>query len=84
MELFYVDIAGPIGGLLVLLPALFFGLNLSTIVPSPTEGLIVNLGEPLLFQWAAHFVWGSIPAGYSLNMHPLVFAAWFGMLISML
>ena len=79
MELFDVGIAGPIGGLLVLLPALFFGLKLSTIVPSPTEGLIVNLGEPLLFQWAAHFVWGSIPAGYSLNMHPVVFACWFGM-----
>jgi membrane-associated protease RseP (regulator of RpoE activity) len=78
-ELFDIGIAGPIGGLLVLLPALFFGLKLSTIVPAPTEGLILNLGEPLLFQWATHLVWGTIPTGYSLNMHPVVFACWFGM-----
>lgn len=79
IELFDIGIAGPIGGLLVLLPALFLGLRLSTIIPSPTEGFFVNLGEPLLFQWAAHLVWGRIPEGYSLNIHPVVFACWFGM-----
>lgn len=78
-ELFDIGIGGPIGGLLVLLPALFYGLSLSPVIPSPTEGLILNFGEPLLFQWAAYFVAGPIPPGYSLNMHPVVFACWFGM-----
>jgi membrane-associated protease RseP (regulator of RpoE activity) len=78
-ELFDIGLGGPIGGLLVLLPALFYGLTLSPIIPSPTEGLILNFGEPLLFQWAAYLVAGPIPQGYSLNMHPVVFACWFGM-----
>jgi membrane-associated protease RseP (regulator of RpoE activity) len=78
-ELFDIGIGGPIGGLLVLLPGLFYGLTLSPLIPSPTEGVILNFGEPLLFQWAAYLVAGPIPQGYSLNMHPIVFACWFGM-----
>jgi membrane-associated protease RseP (regulator of RpoE activity) len=77
-ELFDVGIAGPIGGLLVLIPALFYGLTLSPIVPAPTEGTIINLGEPLLFQWAAFLVVGPIAEGSTINMHPMVFACWFG------
>jgi membrane-associated protease RseP (regulator of RpoE activity) len=78
--LFDIGIAGPIAGFVALIPALFIGLKLSTIVPTPAliEGW--NLGEPLLFRAAAHLVFGTIPAGYSLNIHPMVFASWFGML----
>ena len=39
-----------------------------------------NLGEPLLFRLAAWLMFGTIPDGYSVNIHPMVFAAWFGML----
>jgi membrane-associated protease RseP (regulator of RpoE activity) len=78
-ELFDVGVAGPIGGFVVLLPALFIGLSMSTIVPEPTQGIVLQLGEPLLFQWAAQLVAGPIPEGYTLNMHPMVFACWFGM-----
>jgi membrane-associated protease RseP (regulator of RpoE activity) len=78
-ELFDVGIAGPIGGLIVLLPALYYGLTLSPVVAAPTEGLIMYLGEPLLFQWAAHLVVGPVADGYTINMHPMVFACWFGM-----
>lgn len=83
-QLFDVGIAGPIGGLLVLVPALFYGLSLSTIVPGPTEGVVLNLGEPLLFQWAAQLVIGPVPDGQTVNMHPVVFACWFGMLATAL
>ena len=38
------------------------------------------LGEPLLFKLATWLRFGSVPDGYSVNIHPIVFAAWFGML----
>lgn len=84
--LFDIGIAGPIGGMLVLVPALIYGLTLSTIVPEPTgqEGLLLFLGEPLLFQWMVEWVAGPIPEGYTLNMHPVVFACWFGLLATAL
>ncbi len=83
--LFDIGVAGPIAGFLTLVPALFLGLSLSTIVPAPPENVsLVYLGEPLLFQWAAHLVFGTVADGYTLNMHPIVFACWFGMLATAL
>jgi membrane-associated protease RseP (regulator of RpoE activity) len=83
--LFDIGVAGPIAGFLVLVPALFFGLSMSTIVPTPqTDVNLVYLGEPLLFQWATHLVFGTVADGYTLNMHPIVFASWFGMLATAL
>jgi len=78
--LFDIGIAGPIAGFVALIPALFIGLKLSTIVATPAQMEGWNLGEPLLFRGAAHLMFGTIPAGYSLNIHPMVFASWFGML----
>src|SRR6185436_697756 len=33
---------------------------------------------------ASKLLWGTIPAGYSLNMHPMAVAAWFGLLVTAL
>ena len=44
----------------------------------------VELGEPLLFRAAAWLVWGDLPDGMSINMHPMAFAAWFGLLATAL
>ena len=68
----------------MLVPALFYGLTLSTIVPSPTDGVVLYLGEPLLFQWAACLIFGPIADGQTINIHPMVFACWFGMLATAL
>jgi membrane-associated protease RseP (regulator of RpoE activity) len=83
--LFDIGIAGPIAGFVVAVPALFIGLALSHVVrvPANSPGLM-ELGEPLLFKLASWLVWGSQPDGYSLNMHPMAFAAWFGMLATAL
>jgi membrane-associated protease RseP (regulator of RpoE activity) len=42
------------------------------------------MGEPLLFQWAAALRFGPIADGQTINIHPMVFAAWFGMLATAL
>jgi membrane-associated protease RseP (regulator of RpoE activity) len=83
--LFDIGIAGPIAGFLVAVPALFVGVAMSNVVKvPPTATGLLELGEPLLFKAAAWLFWGSQPDGYSLNMHPMAFAAWFGLLATAL
>ncbi len=83
-ELFDIGIAGPIAGFLVAVPVLVVGLALSRLsaIPPGFEG--VELGEPLLFRAVAWLIWGTPPEGFSVNMHPLGFAAWFGLLATAL
>jgi membrane-associated protease RseP (regulator of RpoE activity) len=79
--LFDIGVAGPIAGFVVLVPALFYGLSLSEVVVTPPESSsLLLLGEPALFRWAVDLMHGPMPAGHEINMHPIVFAAWFGML----
>ena len=82
--LFDIGIAGPIAGFLVAVPALFLGMWMSRVVvfPSGTDGL--ELGEPLLFKAATWLIWGAIPDGYTVNLHPIAFGAWFGLLATAL
>lgn len=84
-ELFDIGIAGPIAGFLVAIPVLFVGMSLSRVtqLPPNTEGF-VELGEPLLFKALAYLYFGTPPDGYSINMHPMAFAAWFGLLATAL
>ena len=82
--LFDVGVAGPIAGFVVLVPVLFAGLAMSQILPLPTTGGGVYLGEPLLFKWATWLVLGPVEEGFGLNAHPMVFASWFGMLATAL
>jgi len=83
--LFDIGVAGPIAGFLVLVPTLFLGVSMSTIVPEPqVQSGLIYLGEPLLFRGATWAVFGSVAKGYTLNMHPMVMASWFGMLATAL
>jgi membrane-associated protease RseP (regulator of RpoE activity) len=77
--LFDIGIAGPIAGFLVAVPALFIGMAMSHVAPLPPHFQGIELGEPLLFKLAAKIFWGTVPDGYSINMHPMAFAAWFGL-----
>ena len=82
--LFDIGIAGPLAGFAVALPALFIGIALSPVVLVPQNLSGFNLGEPLLFRAATWLTWGSIPDGYSVNLHPMAFASWFGLLATAL
>lgn len=82
--LFDVGVAGPIAGFLVAVPALFLGVSLSRVVPIPPDFSGFSLGEPLLFKAVAWLIWGTPPEGYSINLHPMAFAAWFGLLATAL
>jgi len=82
--LFDIGIAGPIAGFLVALPALFIGLWMSrvTVFPSGVDGF--ELGEPLLFKLGSWLLFGPIADGYTVNLHPVAFGAWFGLLATAL
>lgn len=81
-QLFDVGIAGPIAGFVVALPILFVGVRLSEQIPLEGGGLW--LGEPLLFKLAIWLTHGPLPEGYTINTHPMAFAAWFGLLATAL
>lgn len=90
--LFDIGIAGPLAGFVIAVPMLFMGLAMSTVVPSPPAEVVgffgesdaLQLGEPLLFKLAGWFVAGPLPDGSTFNLHPVAFAAWFGLIATFL
>lgn len=82
--LFDIGVAGPLAGFAVAVPALMLGLRLSRVVEVPPDFSGLSLGEPLLFRAAAWLIWGPVPDHMSINLHPMAFAAWFGLLATAL
>jgi membrane-associated protease RseP (regulator of RpoE activity) len=82
--LFDIGVAGPLAGFVFVVPALFIGIAMSPVAAVPPDLPAFELGEPLLFRAIAWLTWGSVPQGYSLNLHPVAFAGWFGLLATAL
>lgn len=81
--LFDIGVAGPIAGFVVAVIALVIGLRLSTVVPiQGNYGM--HLGEPLLLQFASWVVIGPLSPTADVILHPVGFAAWFGLFITSL
>ncbi len=78
-----VGAAGPIAGMLVALPVLFIGLKLSVVAPSGTEPYIQE-GQSLLYWAMKRLALGPIPDGYDVQLHPMAFAGWGGLLLTMI
>jgi membrane-associated protease RseP (regulator of RpoE activity) len=78
-----IGAAGPIAGFLVAVPALFIGLSLSKIVPAST-GPGIRLGESLLMKLATAIIKPDLAGDMDIILHPVGFAAWIGMLVTML
>lgn len=80
--LFDVGISGPVAGFLVAVPITIYGLATSTVVPVNTlsSGEIV-LGSSLLFMLLSNIL-VNIPPGFALNLNPVAFAGWIGLLIT--
>jgi membrane-associated protease RseP (regulator of RpoE activity) len=78
--LFDIGIAGPLSGFIVAIPAIIYGIKLSRHVPAiPTrEG--IYLGEPLIMKIIYKIFYPDAPSEFTLLLHPIAFAAWFGIL----
>jgi membrane-associated protease RseP (regulator of RpoE activity) len=81
--LFDIGVAGPLAGFVVAVVALVIGLFLSTVVDrTSTFGL--QLGEPLLLKFMAWLIIGALPPEADVLLHPIAFAAWFGLFVTSL
>lgn len=85
-ELFDVGVAGPIAGILIAFPVLLAGLYLSRIVILDNEVIEAGfaLGDSLVFMLFSKMVFGNIPEGSEIFLHPLAFAGWIGLLVTAL
>jgi len=79
-----IGASGPIGGFLLALPALTFGLTISKVVPGGSgEGGLI-LGDSLLMALLERLVLGDLPMAADVILHPIAFAGWIGMFVTSL
>ena len=92
-SLFDVAVAGPLAGLVIAIPALLIGLQSSQVLPPGTEGAEVghsmmhgtSVGSSMLFALLSKAVLGEqLQHGYMLQLSPLAFAGWLGLLVTAL
>jgi len=81
--LFDVGIAGPLAGFVFLLPALGVGLAFSKVLPGNHRQETFQLGIPAL-QWLAQKLIFPGAAAGDIYFHPVVRAAWVGMVATSL
>ena len=80
--LFDLGVSGPIVGFIVTIPVLVIGIWLSTV--APLQPNTMTFYPPLLMQIIMYFISPQIPSGYELFVHPVAFAGWVGIIITML
>lgn len=84
--LFDVAVAGPLAGLVLTIPAIYFGIQLSEIVESqPTEASgVLYLGESFLFAKLSYLAVGVLAENQDVMLHPLAYAGWAGLFVTAL
>jgi Zn-dependent protease len=89
--LFDVAIAGPLAGLVIAIPALLIGLRSSVIMTGaaePAAGMIhggTSVGSSVLLAFLAKLSLGpALHAGHVLQLSPLAFAGWLGLMVTAL
>jgi membrane-associated protease RseP (regulator of RpoE activity) len=83
-QLLVVGAAGPLAGLVVAIPALVIGLSLSKVGPIDPDSALE--GNSVVYGLAKYAVFGRwLPSGnVDVNLHPMAFAAWVGLLVTMI
>jgi len=83
--LFDVAVAGPLSGLLIAVPIIFFGLQSSQIVPKSAPGAsVLYLGESLLFKLIAKLAVPGLSPDLDIMLGPMAFAGWAGLFVTSL
>jgi len=83
--LFDTGVAGPFTSLILSIPAIIIGLNLSKVIPaSHIKGEMIRLGDPLLFTFIQHLVMRDVPKNYEIVLHPIAYAGWVGLFVTAL
>jgi len=79
-QLFDIGISGPIAGLMVALPVVWFGIQQAGITTGTSE--FWPFGKPLVFDLMTTYLRPDLPAGKVLQLNPLLMAGWVGMLVT--
>jgi membrane-associated protease RseP (regulator of RpoE activity) len=80
-----VGAAGPLAGMVLIVPSIVIGLMKSRMVPlASLADHSLSLGDSLLFTLLARISVGPVPEGHDILLHPLAFAGWVGLLVTAL
>lgn len=84
--LFDIGVAGPILGIIAAIPVLYIGLSLSEIVvlSEYDAGTGISLGSSPIFSLFSYMIFGEVPEGKDILLHPVAFAGWIGLLVTAL
>ena len=88
--LFDVSIAGPLGGFVITLPLLIWGLSLSETIPIGEDSSLLNFEDlnprfSLLLALLAKLALGKeLMPGMALSLHPLAVAGYVGLIVTAL
>jgi membrane-associated protease RseP (regulator of RpoE activity) len=77
-----VGAAGPLAGIALTIPLLLLGLSLSPVIPIPEMGYLE--GQSLLYLLLKRIAVGPIPEGHDVLLHPVAWAGWLGLLVTMI
>lgn len=80
-----IGIAGPLAGLIIAIPLLFYGLATSTVGPPPAGGYIQE-GNSILYATAKYLVFGQLLPGNGVDvqLNAVAWGAWIGLLVTMI
>lgn len=78
-----IGAAGPLAGMVVAIPVLALGLSLSRVMPRVADGYQME-GQSLLYLALKRLVLGPIPDTHDVYLHPVAFAGWAGLLVTMI
>jgi membrane-associated protease RseP (regulator of RpoE activity) len=77
-----IGASGPIAGMIVALPVLFWGVAHSPV--QPHQGEYLQEGQSLLYFAVKWLIHGPIPPGQDVWLHPTAEAGWAGLFLTML
>ncbi|MFA0834636.1 MAG: site-2 protease family protein [Methanobacterium formicicum] len=80
--LFDLGYSGPLAGFIVAIPVLLIGLKYSTVATNPDVAIAFT--PPLIMQLFSYLVAPAASSGQMILMHPVAFAGWVGILVTML
>ena len=79
-----IGATGPLAGVVIAIPAVIVGLRLSDIRPMSGLQGGISLGSSLLFSLLSRISVGVVPEEFDIVLHPVAFAGWIGLLVTML
>jgi len=82
--MFDIAVSGPLAGLVLAIPACWWGLDNARVSVVDPDVRAVLFGDPLLLQWMYDWKFGGLAPNEQVELTPLLFAGWVGVFITAL